>query len=159
MFWVNLLFSQPAQSPGDQREAGLSFPRTLLWKCTSSEWVLTSLLLPSFIRSDKQTAEQLVFKMRGFLVLLSVLLVLEKTQGNETYEQLNPHKRGIVDKAIKRANGEFGNQHLDYSSILKPVSCLIQMLIKPLVFYCYLSVCLDDLFSLIVELKVHHKYI
>ncbi|XP_056333529.1 cystatin-like protein [Danio aesculapii] len=72
--------------------------------------------------------------MRGFLILLSVLLVLE---GNEAYEQLHPRERGIVDKAIEKANQEFGKRHhLDYSSIeeandekgmlrvlLKPTSC------------------------------------
>ncbi|XP_056333542.1 cystatin-like protein [Danio aesculapii] len=75
--------------------------------------------------------------MRGFLILLSVLLVLEATERNKTYEQLNQEKRGIVDKAIEKANQEFGKRHhLHFSSIvqtndgkgmlhvlLKPTSC------------------------------------
>ncbi|NP_001124116.1 uncharacterized protein LOC100170809 precursor [Danio rerio] len=69
--------------------------------------------------------------MRGFLILLSVLLVLK---GNEAYEQLNQHERRIVDKAIKQANEELGKQqHLDYSSILQANNRIgmLHVLLKP----------------------------
>ncbi|NP_001124144.1 uncharacterized protein isoform X1 [Danio rerio] len=69
--------------------------------------------------------------MRRFLILLSVLLVLE---GNEAYEQLNQHEQRIVDKAIKQANEELGKQqHLDYSSILQANDGkrMLHVLLKP----------------------------
>ncbi|XP_068070313.1 cystatin-like protein [Danio rerio] len=72
--------------------------------------------------------------MRGFLILLSVLLVLEATERNKTYEQLNRETRGIVDKAIEKANEELGKQqHLDYSSILQANDGkrMLHVLLKP----------------------------
>ncbi|MFV1315600.1 hypothetical protein, partial [Klebsiella pneumoniae] len=69
--------------------------------------------------------------MRGFLILLSVLLVLE---GNEAYEQLNQHEQRIVDKAIEKANEELGKQqHIDYSSILQANDGkrMLHVLLKP----------------------------
>ncbi|MFV1174381.1 hypothetical protein QMK93_28640, partial [Klebsiella pneumoniae] len=71
------------------------------------------------------------FKMRGFLILFSVLLVLE---GIEAYEQLNAPEKVIVDKAIKKANEELGqHQHLDYSSILQANDGkrMLHVLLKP----------------------------
>ncbi|MFV1304151.1 hypothetical protein, partial [Klebsiella pneumoniae] len=68
---------------------------------------------------------------RGFLILLSVLLVLE---GIEAYEQLNQHEQRIVDKAIEKANEELGKQqHIDYSSILQANDGkrMLHVLLKP----------------------------
>ncbi|KAK9979275.1 hypothetical protein ABG768_012713 [Culter alburnus] len=56
--------------------------------------------------------------MRGSLLLLSALLLLESTDGNG-YDQLSQHDTDIIDKAIKAANEGHGKtKHLDFDSIL-----------------------------------------
>ncbi|CAM4591214.1 unnamed protein product [Leuciscus chuanchicus] len=57
--------------------------------------------------------------MRGLLFLLSALLLLESTDGNQ-YNQLSQHDKNIIDKAIKLANDKYGKiKHLDLASILE----------------------------------------
>ncbi|XP_077087035.1 uncharacterized protein LOC143738851 [Siphateles boraxobius] len=57
--------------------------------------------------------------MRGLLLLLSALLLLETTDGNEEYNQLSQHDKAIIDKAIKLANENHGKtKHLDFASVL-----------------------------------------
>uniref|UniRef100_A0A8C1ZRB2 Cystatin domain-containing protein n=1 Tax=Cyprinus carpio TaxID=7962 RepID=A0A8C1ZRB2_CYPCA len=56
--------------------------------------------------------------MRGLLFLLNALLLLESTKGLK-YDELNDHDRGIVDRAIERANKDYGNgKHLDFYTII-----------------------------------------
>ncbi|KAK7159339.1 hypothetical protein R3I94_005617 [Phoxinus phoxinus] len=56
--------------------------------------------------------------MRGLLILLSALLLLESTDGNKEYNQLSQHEAGIVDKAIRVANQNYGTKHIDFASVL-----------------------------------------
>lgn len=70
---------------------------------------------------------QLLCNMRGLLLLLNALLLLESTDG--TYDQLSQYEKYIIDKAIDEANERYGrNKHIDFDSILSSVSYLIQML-------------------------------
>uniref|UniRef100_A0A8C1ZR90 Uncharacterized protein n=1 Tax=Cyprinus carpio TaxID=7962 RepID=A0A8C1ZR90_CYPCA len=60
--------------------------------------------------------------MRGLLFLLNALLLLESTKGLK-YDELNDHDRGIVDRAIERANKDYGNgKHLDFYTIINRVN-------------------------------------
>lgn len=79
--------------------------------------------------------------MRGLLLLLSALLLLESTDGNKEYNQLSQHDTEIIDKAIKLANKKYGPKHLDFASVLGAVSYLIPILS----FYCKF-VCFDFVF-------------
>ncbi|XP_056095515.1 cystatin-like protein [Rhinichthys klamathensis goyatoka] len=57
--------------------------------------------------------------MRGLLLLLSALLLLESTDGNKEYHQLSQHDANISDKAIQLANKKYGAKHLDFAFILE----------------------------------------
>ncbi|XP_039534169.1 cystatin-like protein isoform X1 [Pimephales promelas] len=56
--------------------------------------------------------------MRGLLLLLNALLLLELTDGNKEYHQLSQNDARIVDRAIQQANEKFGAKHLDFASIV-----------------------------------------
>ncbi|ROL44561.1 Cystatin-like protein [Anabarilius grahami] len=76
---------------------------------------------------------QLLRKMRGSLLLLSALLLLESTDGNG-YDQLSQHDTNIIDKAIKEANERHGKtKHLDFDSIISSDSDkrMLNVLLKP----------------------------
>ncbi|KAK9979272.1 hypothetical protein ABG768_012710 [Culter alburnus] len=71
--------------------------------------------------------------MRGSLLLLSALLLLESTDGNG-YDQLSQQDKKIIDKAIQKANEGHGKtKHLDFDSILKVDSAkrMLNVLLKP----------------------------
>ncbi|KAK9979273.1 hypothetical protein ABG768_012711 [Culter alburnus] len=71
--------------------------------------------------------------MRGSLLLLSALLLLESTDGNG-YDQLGQHDTDIIDRAIKAANERHGKtKHLDFDSILRVDSAkrMLNVLLKP----------------------------
>ncbi|XP_048018988.1 uncharacterized protein LOC125250452 isoform X2 [Megalobrama amblycephala] len=65
--------------------------------------------------------------MRGSLLLLSALLLLESTVEMKEYQLGQPETNKIIDKAIKAANERHGKtKHLDFDSILSSpqVSCV-----------------------------------
>ncbi|XP_048020479.1 cystatin-like protein [Megalobrama amblycephala] len=71
--------------------------------------------------------------MRGSLLLLSALLLLESTDGNG-YDQLSQHDTDIIDRAIKAANERHGKtKHLDFDSILRVDydKRMLNVLLKP----------------------------
>uniref|UniRef100_A0A8C1JJ03 Uncharacterized protein n=1 Tax=Cyprinus carpio TaxID=7962 RepID=A0A8C1JJ03_CYPCA len=68
--------------------------------------------------------------MRGLLFLLNALLLLESTKGLMEYDELNDHDRGIVDRAIERANKDFGKtKHLDFYTIVNRVN-MVNVILK-----------------------------
>ncbi|XP_051735209.1 cystatin-like protein [Ctenopharyngodon idella] len=72
--------------------------------------------------------------MRGSLLLLSALLLLESTDGKKEYHQLGQHDSNIIDKAIKEANDRHGKaKHLDFDSILNSDydKRMVNVLLKP----------------------------
>ncbi|XP_067309628.1 cystatin-like protein [Pseudorasbora parva] len=72
--------------------------------------------------------------MRGLLLLLSALVLLESTDGNQQYDQLSQHDREIIDRAIEKANKEHGHaKHLDFVSIpdVNPDKQMLHVLLKP----------------------------
>ncbi|KAK9961826.1 hypothetical protein ABG768_007226 [Culter alburnus] len=72
--------------------------------------------------------------MRGLLLLLNALLLLESTDGNEEYDKLSQHEKNIIDRAIKAVNERYGrNKHIDFDSILITDSKkrMINVLLKP----------------------------
>ncbi|XP_067309629.1 cystatin-like protein [Pseudorasbora parva] len=72
--------------------------------------------------------------MRGLLLLLSALVLLESTDGNQQYDQLSQHDREIIDRAIEKANKEHGqDKHLDFFSIpvANPDKQMLHVLLKP----------------------------
>ncbi|XP_067309068.1 cystatin-like protein [Pseudorasbora parva] len=72
--------------------------------------------------------------MRGLLLLLSALVLLESTDGNQQYDQLSQHDREIIDRAIEKANKEHGHaKHLDFVSIpdVNPYKQMLHVLLKP----------------------------
>lgn len=92
--------------------------------------------------------------MRGSLLLLSALLLLESTDGNG-YDQLSQSDKKIIDRAIEAANERHGKaKHLDFDSIITVVSYLIQMLNL-----CHFTVCFDCFLCLCIGLKVLDKNI
>ncbi|XP_067219949.1 cystatin-like protein [Chanodichthys erythropterus] len=71
--------------------------------------------------------------MRGSLLLLSALLLLESTDGNG-YDQLSQQDTNIIDKAIKEANERHGKtKHLDFDSIIAVNNDkrMLNVLLKP----------------------------
>ncbi|XP_048020458.1 cystatin-like protein [Megalobrama amblycephala] len=70
--------------------------------------------------------------MRGSLLLLSALLLLESTDGNG-YDQLSQHDTDIIDRAIKAANERHGKtKHLDFDSIIANYDKrMLNVLLKP----------------------------
>ncbi|XP_051735155.1 cystatin-like protein isoform X4 [Ctenopharyngodon idella] len=72
--------------------------------------------------------------MRGSLLLLSALLLLESTDGNKEYQLGQPETNIIIDKAIKEANERHGKaKHLDFVSILSSDydKRMLNVLLKP----------------------------
>ncbi|XP_056598738.1 cystatin-like protein [Triplophysa dalaica] len=61
--------------------------------------------------------------MRGLLWVLSAVLLLGSTDGGKNYgdrmiyEEQHENIRGILDKAIKKANEDYGRKHIDFFSI------------------------------------------
>ncbi|XP_048017714.1 cystatin-like protein [Megalobrama amblycephala] len=71
--------------------------------------------------------------MRGLLLLINTLLLLESTE-NKEYDKLNQHEKNIIDKAIEEANERHGkNKHIDFDSILSTNydKGMINVLLKP----------------------------
>ncbi|XDV32785.1 hypothetical protein PO909_003508, partial [Leuciscus waleckii] len=58
--------------------------------------------------------------MRGLLLLLNALVLLESTEGHREYDQLSQHEKDIIDKAIQLANEKYGkSKHIDIAFILE----------------------------------------
>jgi len=94
--------------------------------------------------------------MRGLLLLLSALLLLESTDGNKEYHQLSQNDARIVDRAIQLANTDkeiqqvnekFGAKHLDFAFILKAVSDLFSIRSLYCKFLIYCKLYFDFVFS------------
>ncbi|XP_051735165.1 cystatin-like protein isoform X5 [Ctenopharyngodon idella] len=72
--------------------------------------------------------------MRGSLLLLSALLLLESTDGKKEYQLGQRETNIIIDKAIKEANERHGKaKHLDFASILNSDydKRMLNVLLKP----------------------------
>ncbi|XP_048018989.1 cystatin-like protein [Megalobrama amblycephala] len=72
--------------------------------------------------------------MRGSLLLLSALLLLESTVEMKEYQLGQPETNKIIDKAIKAANERHGKtKHLDFDSILSSNydKRMLNVLLKP----------------------------
>lgn len=66
--------------------------------------------------------------MRGLLWVLSALVLVGSTDGGKNYgdrmiyEEQHENIRGILDKAIKKANEDYGKKHIDFFTIYSEVS-------------------------------------
>ncbi|ROL44560.1 Cystatin-like protein [Anabarilius grahami] len=72
--------------------------------------------------------------MRGSLLLLSALLLLESTVEMKEYQLGQPVTNNVIDKAIKAANERHGKaKHLDFDSILSSDydKRMLNVLLKP----------------------------
>ncbi|XP_026143766.1 cystatin-like protein [Carassius auratus] len=69
--------------------------------------------------------------MRGVLFLLNALILLESTKGT-TYDDLDDHARNIVNKAIEKANKDYGKgKHLDFHIIANRNNNMVNVILRP----------------------------
>lgn len=77
--------------------------------------------------------------MRGLLWFVSVVLLLGSTDGGSldrmSYGDQPENIRAVIDKAIVKANEDYGSKHIDFYSVLANVSISLNI--------CHVSFCVS----------------